>query len=137
MRTNNPTFRNTLALFAAAIAVAALSACDTGGPSVDTAAPPPAPATSVSAETDAPPAELCGQARGPEGSLNVNILADSAPVECTEVMRVANLFGPKIALTTPGGKTRVEAWNCELPSVPDMLARCEHDGQRFGMFIAY
>jgi hypothetical protein len=135
-----PRFALATAALAAVSLTGLLAGCGTGnnggGANTGTVAGPTRPAptsqATVTSQTDAPAAQHCGQARGPEGALDVSILADSKPVTCAEVMKIADQFGPKISQANP---ETVDGWQCELPAVPNMLARCTHNGQRFGMFV--
>ena len=102
------------------------------GSSSDSApAPSGAPsATTTVAETRA---EMCGQTRGPDGALYVHALG-TLKVDCAEAMRVANAFGPQIAMAKP---VTVDGWNCTFPQTPGMLARCDSGDKAIGFFSSH
>ncbi|KXO94176.1 hypothetical protein AXK56_21585 [Tsukamurella pulmonis] len=76
---------------------------------------------------------MCGQTRGPDGALYVHALG-TAKVDCAEAMRVANAFGPQIAMAKP---VTVEGWNCTLAQTPGMLARCDSGEKAIGFFSSH
>ncbi|BDD84643.1 hypothetical protein TPB0596_44060 [Tsukamurella pulmonis] len=108
-----------------------LAGCGSSSDSASTPAPSGAP--SASATTAENRAEMCGQTRGPDGALYVHALG-TAKVDCAEAMRVANAFGPQIAMAKP---VTVEGWNCTLAQTPGMLARCDSGEKAIGFFSSH
>ncbi|AUN42507.1 hypothetical protein ASU32_22835 [Tsukamurella tyrosinosolvens] len=108
-----------------------LAGCGSSSDPAASPAPSGAPsATTTVAETRA---EMCGQTRGPDGALYVHALG-TTKVDCAEAMRVANAFGPQIAMAKP---VTVEGWNCTFPQTPGMLARCDSGDKAIGFFSSH
>ncbi|MGZ9829913.1 hypothetical protein ACXYTP_23650 [Tsukamurella ocularis] len=104
-----------------------------GSSSDPAASPASSGAPSASATTAENRAEMCGQTRGPDGALYVHALG-TAKVDCAEAMRVANAFGPQIAMAKP---VTVDGWNCTFPQTPGMLARCDSGDKAIGFFSSH
>lgn len=96
-------------------------------------APTPSGAPSATATVAETRAEMCGQTRGPDGALYVHALG-TVKVDCAEAMRVANAFGPQIAMAKP---VTVDGWNCTFPQTPGMLARCDSGDKAIGIFSSH
>ncbi|BDH59614.1 hypothetical protein [Tsukamurella sp. PLM1] len=108
-----------------------LTACGGGSPT-ETGAPAASSGTTTAAKAENR-AEMCGQTRGPDGALYVHTLGETE-VDCAEAMKIAEAFGPKIAMAQP---VTVEGWDCTFPKSPGMLARCDSGDKAIGFFLTH
>ncbi|MEP9393053.1 hypothetical protein ABLE94_12445 [Gordonia sp. VNK1] len=83
---------------------------------------------SSSAETSAAVGGTpCGSVAGPDGSLDVVVLAGD--VDCDTAKEIANEYSPKIAT---GRQQRISAWTCGPSEVRGVLAACQNGDKVIG-----
>ncbi|MGB3697586.1 MAG: hypothetical protein WBA05_09145 [Gordonia sp. (in: high G+C Gram-positive bacteria)] len=89
---------------------------------------PQAPNHSAPESTSPSGAPTCGATKGPDGALQIHIVAGDLP--CDTAQTIAREYGPLIATGAP---QTVSGWDCRPSTVVGELSRCSRGSQAFAL----
>ena len=98
------------------------------GPKPRTTAPSDESASDEPRETTPDGVEECGATKGPDGALQIHLVAGD--ITCETAKAIAKEYGPLIATGQPQD---IRGWDCGPSKTVGELARCSKESQTFAL----